>query len=174
MTKATRIFALLSLFLSFNPAHADLVDKAIESYQSGKVVDAIAILQPLVKHQNTRAESALGAIYYNEGGEAADEKAFGLFLKAAQKNDVEAQYNLANMYMYVDKLPVQVDDQDIEAARWYFEAGNQGHADAQYTLGLLLLAGTGVIHDPDEAYLWISLAAEQGHQEAQNFIGVYE
>ena len=108
----------LQLFLTIaflNTAHADAIQGALESYRNGQVADAISLLEPLAQQGQTAAESALGAIYYNEGGPNADRKAYELFLRAARKNDVEAQYNLANMYLYIEELPKPVENQDEEA-----------------------------------------------------------
>jgi hypothetical protein len=46
----------------------------------------------------------------------------------------------------------------IEAAGWYRRAGEQGHATAQYMLGLMYDKGQGVPQDYVEAYKWLDLA----------------
>ena len=48
----------------------------------------------------------------------------------------------------------------------------QGHADAQYNLGMIYQNGYGVIQDYAEAVRWYRLAAEQGFANAQNNLGV--
>ncbi len=58
-----------------------------------------------------------------------------------------------------------------EAARWYREAALQGHADAQYSLGLLYVTGEGVAKDSSEAMKWFRKAAEQGRANAQFALG---
>ena len=45
----------------------------------------------------------------------------------------------------------------------------QGHARAQYKLGLLYLRGQGVIQSSESAYAWWSVAASNGHEEAQKY-----
>ena len=62
-------------------------------------------------------------------------------------------------------LPPDTDASRL-AAQWYFEAARQGHAEAQYSLGILFLTGTGVVQDQKEAERWIRKAAEQGHADA--------
>ena len=64
---------------------------------------------------------------------------------------------------------VAADDQ--EAAFWYREAAEQGHAEAQYRLGFSYAIGKGVPEDDHEAPLWYRKAAEQGHAEAQFWLG---
>jgi len=63
-----------------------------------------------------------------------------------------------------------VDDPDVEAAKWFFQAASRGHADAEYSLGLLFLAGKGVTQNQDEALKWINRAAEHGHASARDFL----
>ena len=59
-------------------------------------------------------------------------------------------------------------DEDIVALRAKAE---QGHAAAQYTLGLSYAFGTGVSKDHREAVKWYRQAAEQGHRDAQLSLG---
>ena len=47
-----------------------------------------------------------------------------------------------------------------EAAKWYREAADQGHADAQKSLGVMYAAGNGVPQDGVEASKWLRKAAE--------------
>ena len=56
------------------------------------------------------------------------------------------------------------------AAQWYFEAARQGHAEAQYSLGILFLSGSGVVQDDAEATRWIGRAAAQGHADAGAYL----
>src|SRR5580704_10938174 len=51
-------------------------------------------------------------------------------------------------------------------------AANQGHAEAQYDLGMLYLKGLGVAADPEEAFRWLRLAADQGQADAQFQVGL--
>ena len=47
----------------------------------------------------------------------------------------------------------------------------QGHASAQFNLGVMHAAGEGVLKDEAEAVRWFRLAAEQGVADAQNNLG---
>ena len=49
---------------------------------------------------------------------------------------------------------------------------DQGHADAQYYLGLMYANGEGVPEDDAEAVRWYRLAADQGHADAQYYLGL--
>jgi TPR repeat protein len=50
---------------------------------------------------------------------------------------------------------------------WYRKAAEQGHADAQFTLGYMYSNGCGVPKDDKLAASWYRLAAEQGEAAAQ-------
>ncbi len=61
---------------------------------------------------------------------------------------------------------------DYETAFEYFQpAAEQGHADAQNSLGDCYYYGRGVEQDYDEAVKWYRLAAEQGNATAQTNLG---
>ena len=49
---------------------------------------------------------------------------------------------------------------------------DQGHAYAQYYLGLMYANGEGVVEDDAEAVRWYRLAADQGLADAQVFLGL--
>jgi hypothetical protein len=51
-------------------------------------------------------------------------------------------------------------------------AADQGHAEAQYNLGVMYYKGQGVPQDYAEAVKWYRLAADQGYAEAQYNLGV--
>jgi hypothetical protein len=74
------------------------------------------------------------------------------------------------MYAYGLADPGSDVDPARLAAQWYFEAARQGHAQAQYSLGILFLTGTGVVQSPEEANRWIERAAAQGHPDAAAYL----
>ena len=57
------------------------------------------------------------------------------------------------------------------AVKWYTLAAEQGHAKAQFSLGLMYEAGRVVPQDFAVAVKWYTLAAEQGHPRAQSYLG---
>lgn len=64
-------------------------------------------------------------------------------------------------------------DYDLEsAAAWFFRAAEQGHAAAQFNLGLMYAEGQGVSKDSTKAVELFTKAAEQGNVDAQNNLGV--
>ncbi len=56
----------------------------------------------------------------------------------------------------------------VEAAVWFYQAAEQGHATSQFNLGLMFLEGKGVPQDKTAATSWLEKASAQGHVEAQN------
>ena len=55
---------------------------------------------------------------------------------------------------------------DKEAVKWWRKAADQGHADAQYILGLCYACGRNVVQDFGEAYFWLLIAAANGDEKA--------
>ena len=55
-----------------------------------------------------------------------------------------------------------------EANKWHRKAAEQGHASAQYSLGISYDQGQGVKQDYAEANKWYRKAAAQGLADAQN------
>ena len=58
------------------------------------------------------------------------------------------------------------------ALREWTPLAEQGHATAQYNLGLMYNNGQGVPQDYKTAVKWYKLAAEQGHASTQNNLGL--
>ena len=78
-----------------------------------------------------------------------------------------AQYTLGLMY---DKgYGVEIDF--VQARKWYQKAAKQGHAVAQYKLGLIYYMGYGgVSEDSNKARKWLQEAAKQGFDLAQHML----
>ena len=64
-----------------------------------------------------------------------------------------------------------VPENDETAVKWYTLAAEQGHADAQYSLGWMYDTGEGVPENGKRSMTWYTLAAEQGHVDAQFYLG---
>lgn len=60
----------------------------------------------------------------------------------------------------------------IAAFRILTPLAEQGHANAQYTLGLMYHRGQGVSRNSRVAIRWYTAAAKQGHANAQNNLGL--
>jgi hypothetical protein len=125
--------------------------------------------------------------------------------KAAEQGFSEAQYALAILIKdQAPNPPMSMSWEDgekvreaakpfhLEAARWFYKAALQNHAESQYELGRIIADGYPVCmidgslsytpskHLPDklplsrfrEANRWFRLAAEQGNRSAQNALGL--
>ncbi|MFZ2168120.1 MAG: tetratricopeptide repeat protein, partial [Methylococcaceae bacterium] len=53
-----------------------------------------------------------------------------------------------------------------QAVAWYRKAAEQGHAKAQFNLGVMYKKGQGVPQDYAQAYMWLNLAAAKGLENA--------
>lgn len=136
----------------------------------GAFAAARQLLEPLANGGNAAAQTELGLLLYFGRGVTSDEaRAHALFKAAAGREEAAAMFWLGHMALLGDGPEGRSGEADRAAARWFFEAARRGHADAQYHLGLLLLAGTGVYADRVEAMKWINRAAAAGHPAAQRF-----
>jgi Sel1 repeat len=86
-------------------------------------------------------------------------------ISSARAGDAEAQYNLGRIY----QQGIGVKQNNTEAADWYRRAAEQGHSEAQNSLGLLLVADQ---RDYPGAAQWFAMAARQGNADAQYNLGV--
>ena len=84
--------------------------------------------------------------------------------RQAQSGDVAAQHNLADEYYQQGN--------HAKVFEWFTKAAGQGHADAQYELGVMYAQGHGVRQDYQKAFEWYTKAANQGYTLAQNNLGV--
>ena len=55
-----------------------------------------------------------------------------------------------------------------QAAHWYRQAAEAGHANAQYNLAVMLFNGDGIPQDKEQAMDWYRKSAEQGFMRAQH------
>ena len=71
---------------------------------------------------------------------------------------------------YADGRGVTQDD--AEAVAWYRKAAAQGHAAAQFFLGVMYADGHGVPQDDAEAVAWYRKVAAQGDADVQFILGM--
>lgn len=124
--------------------------------------------EKLAENSDDQVQAKLGETHHEGAKIQKDQqKAAGLFLKAADQGRASAQHHLGKMYMQGQGVP-----QDYEqAAEWLRKAAVQGYADAQYELGALYAKGQGVPQDDVQAAEWYRTAAGQGHADAQYGLG---
>ena len=91
--------------------------------------------------------------------------------KAAVLQDAAAQFTLGGNYYFGYNGYTQDYSQ---AKKWFEASAKQGHASAQYNLGLMYLKGKVIPKDLNKAKLWLEKASNQGHLEAQvGLAGIY-
>lgn len=106
--------------------------------------------------------------YYNTGNY---EKAVRYFVKAADKGNVDAAWDLA--WLYYDGEGLERDYK--EAYYWFYEAADNGDTYAMNMLAEMLLNGYGVGQDPYLAVAWYSKAADSGNVDSIcELIEIYE
>lgn len=176
MTSMRALFlALLINGTAASGLHATPLDDAIKAIEAGNSPKAVETLGKLAKDGNSMAQFRLGGLYYHGHGVAEDESlAIYWWKKAAASGNAEAMFQIAHAYLFGTTAARSVSDPDREAALWYFQAASAGHAEAAYTLGLLFLAGKGVVEDKTEAVRWFRTAAGKGHVAAQKAAEVAE
>ena len=87
--------------------------------------------------------------------------ALQLLRPLAEKDDPDAQINLANMYFDGNGVP-----QDYAVAvTWYRRAADRGSADAQIALGFLYEYGEAVPQDYVQAHKWFDLAGSSLYRD---------
>lgn len=161
----------LCMTLLTGSAHAAPIDDALRQYDIGKYEEAAKAFVALAESGAAVAQEKLSVMYFYGRGVAEDEdRAMEWARRSADQGNIDAMYFIGTMYVFGDKIPKTVADPDQEAARWFFEAASRDHAEAEYGLGLLFLAGKGVVQDQEEALKWIRRAAEHGHATARSFL----
>ena len=89
-------------------------------------------------------------------------------IEFAQHGDVESQFTLGYSYFNGDKV-----EQDfVEAFKWYLMAAKQGNARSQHAIAYQYFTGSGVGKDEKCAFQWFSEAAEQGLDSSQQTLGL--
>ena len=87
----------------------------------------------------------------------------------AEQSDVKAQAELCAKYTVTgDAEPPDV----TTVVKWCGNAADNGYADGQFGLGVMIFLGQGVAQDNAEAVKWYRRAAEQGHVRAQATLGM--
>ena len=119
---------------------------------------------PASAEKDAKALYESGMQYYNgTGGVTKNQaKAIELFIEAAEKGYVEAQYKLGTCYFY----GYGVTKNEREGIRWYTKAATQGHMESIVKLGECYSLGSGVDKNPELAIQWYEKGAQMGDVEA--------
>lgn len=96
--------------------------------------------------------------------------------KAAKQGDANVQFKLGRMYDSGNYSEDDYPDDEwgeqempylIKAVTWFRRAAEQGHAEAQYIMGVRYSTGERVKRSNRQALVWLTKAAEQGDAKAQ-------
>ena len=151
---AAALLAALVLAPGTAPAFADW-DTGRAAFERGDAAGALRAWKPLAEAGDARAQAALGSLYIQGEGIAAD---YGEALKwtrrAALQGDVTGQFNMGTLY--AGGLGVARDY--AAAARWFARAAAQDDAASRFNLGVLHARGLGVERDDEEALFLLSTA----------------
>jgi TPR repeat protein len=93
----------------------------------------------------------------------------GLYEKAAEQGNAEAQYWLACCYF--DGACVEQNNE--LALNWLEKAANHDHAEAEIRLADCYAQGIYVEKSNEQAYVWHTKAAEKSHAESQYWLAQY-
>jgi TPR repeat protein len=90
------------------------------------------------------------------------------FIMNENPTTAEEQFQLGKKYIGCEYIAgITIEERDEKAMYWLTKAAEQGHAEAQYRLGLCYENGEGVSRDMEKAVYWLTKAAEQNHHDAQ-------
>jgi len=89
-------------------------------------------------------------------------------LAAAERGDVNAQFDLATRYREAAGVPKDLG----ESLKWYRKAAEAGHPEAMHDLGYMLCEGLGCKVDSAEGILWHERAAQAGAPKACYDLGL--
>ena len=106
---------------------------------------------------NKSAYASIGLMYYKK---VSKKKGKAKYMEGWEKGDLESAYELGIVYSNYEK-------NDKEAEKWWKLAGEKGHSDAQYSLGLMYQESGNFSDSID----WYTKAGEQGNIEAQYNLG---
>ena len=118
---------------------------------------------------DAKAQYDMGLAYAAGTGAVRDHRTAVTWLeKAARQNYVDAQYDLAMIYMFTEDDNLRSSE---KAVNWFMMAAEQGHLQAQNALAAAYSGGQGIDKDPEKALAWWRKAAAQKNAEAQFNIG---
>ncbi len=178
----TRIFTLLALLMLSGCGDGTSSGKSETDGSWKKLPDEITPLNelPSIFQEGLTPEQKadlLKRIMPMADDNLTPEERFLKLRQDAEAGDAEAQNALGALFYSGEAISKdatgKVMDYDLEAAAgWFYRAAEQGHAGAQFNLGLLYAEGQGVQQDAAKAVEWFTKAAEQGNVDAQNNLGV--
>ncbi|AVH44343.1 sel1 repeat family protein [Agrobacterium tumefaciens] len=144
------VFAAFAIFIyllqSYSAALAGY-DEAYAFYQSGDFVRAMAEWRPMAEQGEQHAQFAMGTMYKEGEGVAADaQQAIDWFRKAAEQGHAGSQYELGRAYVGLWSPGSVSIDRELGIS-WLKKAADQGYLRAKSKL--ILVGATPVYASPD-------------------------
>jgi uncharacterized protein len=143
-------------------AEASALEKEIVMQVRTCLSIVLGLLMPLGVSAALREESSSQTTNQIQSERSVSE--FASLRGTAGNGNAVAQYKLGSLYMNGS----DVQQNYVEAAKWFKLAAVQGLAEAQFDLGYLYQEGKGVTKDYIASASYYRAAAEQGHPTAQN------
>ena len=166
---------------------------AVDCYQKGAAageVECVNALGYCYEHGVVVEKSGLKALeYYKQAAETGflkgimnvassygtgmsgvpkdQEKSFAWYMKAAELDDMEAQYLIGQRY----RLGVGVEQDWEKSLEWYEKSAEKGFLKAAWTLSQIYEWEQDGLEDKEKARYWCRKAAELGYVDAQAKLG---
>lgn len=139
----------------------ETVDRAMQIFGSGDIIQAMQILQPVAEQGHPRAQVRLAYIYDQA---RYYEKALHWYQEAAEAGNTEAAIGLAVMYSAGDGT----EPDPVAAGEWMRKAAGSGEVRAMVAIaGAYEHGGLGLEIDFERAVHWYTRAAENGSRSAR-------
>jgi TPR repeat protein len=140
------------------------------NFQARNYAPAYLELLPMANRGDARAQYLMGVMSDNGLGpvQLDVQEAARWYQKAADKNNADAQFALANAYSIGRGVPVN----PKLALHWLTKAAENGNVTAMTSLAGLYETGVGVPSDPAKAAEWTMRAANAGSVDAIYLYGV--
>ena len=101
-------------------------------------------------------------------GSGEEDKAFELYMKAAEQGNCIAEYRVGMLYFGGDGV-----EQDYEKGVKYFaRSAEQGYSEAEFIMGMCYMNGVSVEKDNVKSFEWYLKAAKQGQVDAEYCVGI--
>ena len=137
---------------------------AILLLREGEKQEAIGFLKLASQQDHAAATFQLAGEYLkNVDSVEAQEKAFELMLKLAEKGNKKAQMQIGLMYIFANGTATN----HQEGYFWLKESALQGFEPAQHNLGSLYMQGIGKDPDPALSYAWLTIASASAEGESE-------
>lgn len=132
------------------------------------MTEAVRWYHSAAEKGNVQAAFSLGQLYSRGWGVPRDEADALRWLELANSNDPDH----SQITGWVQVAGYGMPQDFVQAAYWYRQAADRGHAEAQFNLAHLYARGQGVPKDEQEAARWCRAAATHGFAPAQERLGV--